>query len=101
MSTQNLSHGGVLKMLSTVDSMMEKTSELYNQYGNDPASKSMAEIEQTSFANPELVKDVCSRGMQSMEAAADHIMVFLDALQPPAKTIGPLTCIRGSMESAA
>jgi hypothetical protein len=101
MSTQNLSHGDVIKMLSTVNSMMENTSELYNQYGNDPASKSMAGIEQISFANPELVKDVCSRGMQSMEAAADHIMVFLDALQPPAKTIGPLTCIRGSMESAA
>jgi hypothetical protein len=72
----------LLNMLSVVRSLLAETSRLFSQYDNQPAADSPALQEKTSFPEPELIKDVHSRGRLSMEAAADHFMVFADSTNP-------------------
>lgn len=36
-----------------------------------------------------------------MEAAADHLIAFVDLLAEPSKTLAPWTCVRGLLESCA
>lgn len=91
----------VVKMVSVVHNLFDTTSQLYNQYNNEPASDSLARREQDTFANGELVRSVHYGGILSMEAAADHLIVFADSMVAPAKTVAPWTCVRGLLESCA
>lgn len=97
----NVTREDVLSMLAAVHALIDGLAEIYNQYNNEPALNSIAFQEQQSFPNPGLVKDVLSRGMLSMESAADHLMVFADAIAEPSKTVAPWTCVRGLLESCA
>lgn len=97
----NFTHEDVLNMLSSVHGLIEGMAQIYNQYNNEPVANSIAHQEQHGFPNPELARDVHSRGMLSMESAADHLMVFADSLNEPAKTVAPWTCVRGLLESCA
>src|ERR1043165_316327 len=97
----NFTHEDVINMLSAVHDLIDETAQIYNQYNNEPASTSLASQEQSSFPNPGLVADVHSRGMLSIESAADHLMVFADSLAEPVKTVAPWTCVRGLLESCA
>jgi hypothetical protein len=100
-SDLNVGREDVLNMLSAVRSLLDETAQLYNQYDNQPAANSTASQEQKSFPNEELIIDVHSRGLLSMESAADHLMVFVDSITEPAKTVAPWTCVRGLLESSA
>jgi hypothetical protein len=97
----NFTHEDVINMLSAVHDLIDETARIYNQYNNEPATTSLAFQEQSSFPNPGLVADVHSRGMLSIESAADHLMVFADSLAEPVKTVAPWTCVRGLLESCA
>jgi len=88
-------------MVSVLHDLIDGTNQIYNAYNNEPAPDSLAHREQNSFADPELARDVHYRGIQSMESAADHLMVFADSFVQPAKTIGPWTCVRGLLENCA
>ena len=88
-------------MISTMRNLIEETAQIYNKYNNEPTPESIARQQQNSFPNSALIEDVYSRGILSMESAADHLMAFSDSIKSPAKTIAPLTCVRGLMESSA
>src|ERR1051326_9210639 len=68
----NFTHEDVINMLSAIHDLIDETARIYNQYNNEPAATSLAFQEQSSFPNPGLVADVHSRGMLSIESAADH-----------------------------
>jgi hypothetical protein len=91
----------LLKSISTVRFLIDETARIVNQYNSEPTVDSPAMQERKSFPNEELIKDVHYRGNLSMEAAADHLMVFADSISEPAKTIAPWTCVRGLLESSA
>jgi hypothetical protein len=91
----------VVNMLSSVHSLIDGTARIYNKYNNEPASASLADLEQKDLSNKGLAKDVHSRAILSMESAADHLMVFADSIAEPAKTVAPWTCVRGLLESCA
>jgi hypothetical protein len=91
----------VQNMRAAVGDLIDGLPLIYNQYNNEATVNSLAFKEQNSFANKELIRDVHSRGMLSMESAADHLMVFADSIAEPAKTIAPWTCVRGLLESCA
>jgi hypothetical protein len=91
----------VRNMISVLDRLIAVTGELLNKYDNKPAPNSRALQEWETFPNEILAKDVHYRGIQSMDAAADHLMVFIDSISEPAKTVAPWTCVRGLMESCA
>lgn len=97
----NFTREDVTSMLSAVHDLIDETARIYNRYNNEPAPDSLASQEQSSFADPGLVKDVHARGMLSIESAADHLMVFADSLAEPVKTVAPWTCVRGLLESCA
>lgn len=91
----------VVNMISAVRGLIQGSAQIYNKYDNEPGPESIASQERDSFPNRELIKDVHYRGVLSMEAAADHLMVFADSLTEPAKTVAPWTCVRGLLESSA
>lgn len=91
----------VVNMLSVLDDFISETARLYNAYGNEPTSNSIAFLERTCFQDREAVESAHYGGLISMEVAADHLMAFRDTLSEPAKTIAPWTCIRGLLESCA
>ncbi len=91
----------VLTMIDAVNRLFRETGRLFNQYQNEPSSRSIAAQEQMNFSTPELVRDVHYRGVLSMEAAADHLVSFADLLTEPSKTVAPWTCVRGLLESSA
>jgi hypothetical protein len=97
----NFTREDVLNMLSAVHDLFDRTAQIYNQYNNEPGPDSPAIKEQQSFPNPELVRDVHYRGILSIESAADHLIVFADSIAEPVKTVAPLTCVRGLLESCA
>jgi hypothetical protein len=85
----------VLTMIESVYRLFTETGILFNQYKNEPSSGSIAIQEQKNFPKAELVRDVHYRGILSMEAAADHLVVFADSLTEPSKTVAPWTCVKG------
>jgi hypothetical protein len=98
------------KPIFTVEDVVKMTfaiNDLFDQIGNifvqsvAPAPNSQAFSEEREFPEPELVRDVYNRGIQSIEAAADHLVAFADLLVAPAKTFAPFTCVRGLLESCA
>jgi hypothetical protein len=91
----------VLNMIAGMRGLIDGSAQIYSGYSNKPASDSIANQERRNFPNEELIKDVHYRGILSMEAAADHMMVFTDSISEPAKTIAPWTCVRGFLESCA
>jgi hypothetical protein len=95
------SQENVLNMISVMHNLIDDSAQIYNNYNNKPAADSIAVKERKSFPNKELSEDVHYRGILSIEAAADHLMVFTDSISEPAKTIAPWTCVRGSLESCA
>jgi hypothetical protein len=97
----NITREDVLDMLSAVHDLFDGTGQIYNQYSNEPASGSLAHQEQNSFPDQEVIKSVYYRGIMSMEAAGDHLIVFADSIAEPAKTVAPWTCVRGLLESCA
>ncbi|MBL8103073.1 MAG: hypothetical protein JNM02_11115, partial [Anaerolineales bacterium] len=80
---------------------IDETAQIVNQYKSEPTEDSLAIQERNNYPNKELIKDVHYRGGLSMEAAGDHLMVFVDSISEPAKTIAPWTCVRGLLESCA
>lgn len=88
-------------MLSVIHNLFDESARIFNQYNLDPSSGSQAVQEIASYPNPDLVKDVYSRGMLSMESAADHLIAFADSLKNPVKTIASWTCVRGLLETSA
>lgn len=97
----NFASADVISMLSVVHEFIAESSRLYNAYNNEPAPNSIAMVEKMSFPDNEKVESVHYGGILSMEAAADHLMVFADSLAEPAKSIAPWTCVRGLLESCA
>jgi len=91
----------VVDMVSVLQNLIDGIAQIYNSNNDEQARDSVADLERNSFADPELVRDVHYRGIQSMESAADHLMVFADSMIQPAKTVAPWTCIRGLLESCA
>jgi hypothetical protein len=100
-TNMRFTHEDVADMVSVLHNLIDGTNQIYNIYNNEPAPDSLAHHEQNSFADPELARDVHYRGIQSMESAADHLMVFADSMIQPAKTVAPWTCVRGLLESCA
>ena len=70
----------ITNMISAIHHFTDETSRIYSQYNNEPAISSIALQEQTQFPNCELARGVHYTGVLSMEAAADHLMVFTDSL---------------------
>jgi len=91
----------VINLVAAVHDFIAETSKLYDAYNNEPAIDSIAAQERINFPNRKAVENVHYGGVLSMEAAADHLMVFADSLKAPAKTIAPWTCVRGLLESCA
>jgi len=91
----------VINLVTVVNDFIAETSRLYDAYSNEAAANSIATQERISFPNRELVETAHYGGILSMEAAADHLMVFADSFRSPAKTIAPWTCVRGLLESCA
>jgi hypothetical protein len=91
----------LLSSISAMRFLIDGSAQIINAYNSEPTKDSLAIQERNSFPNDELVKDVHYRGNLSMEAAADHLMVFVDSISEPAKTIAPWTCVRGLLESSA
>lgn len=91
----------LLNSISTMHFFIEESSRIINLYNSEPKTESLAMQERSSFPNKELIKDVHYRGHLSLEAAADHLMVFAESISEPAKTIAPWTCVRGLLESSA
>ena len=91
----------VINLVAVVHDFIAETSRLYDAYNNEPAIDSIAARERTNFPSRGAVENVHYGGILSMEAAADHLMVFADSLKAPAKTIAPWTCVRGLLESCA
>jgi hypothetical protein len=87
--------------LSSVRDFHAGMAQIYQQYGSQPASNSQALQEQSSFPNKMLIADVHSKGILSIESAADHFMGFAYCLTPPANIYAPLTCVRAVLESSA
>jgi len=100
-SNPNLTRDDVLSMLSAINSLIERLSEIYNPYNNEPAANSIAYQEQNTFPDPESAKTAHYSGMLSMESAGDHLMAFVDCVAEPSKTVAPWTCVRGLLESSA
>jgi hypothetical protein len=91
----------LLNTISAIRYLIEESAHIVNKYQSEPTDNSLAMQERNSFPNKELIKDVHYRGYLSMEAAADHLMVFADSISEPAKTVAPWTCVRGLLESCA
>lgn len=91
----------MLNSISAMRYLIDESALIVNRYNSEPATDSLAIQERNSFPNKELIKDVHYRGNLSMEAAADHLMVFADSISEPAKTVAPWTCVRGLLESCA
>ena len=91
----------MLTIISVMRDLIDGTAQIYNGYNAEPSLDSLAMQERKRFSNSELIKDVHYRGVLSMESAADHMMVFVDSISEPAKTIAPWTCVRGLLESSA
>ena len=95
------SRENVLNMISAMRNLIDDSAVLFNKYKNMPNPESIAIREWNDSQNKELIKDVCYRGILSMESAADHLMAYADSISEPAKTIAPWTCVRGLLESCA
>lgn len=91
----------VINLVAVAHDFIGETSRLYDAYNNEPVIDSIAAQERINFPNRKAVENVHYGGILSMEAAADHLMVFADSLKSPAKTIAPWTCVRGLLESCA
>jgi hypothetical protein len=91
----------IVAMVSAIQTLCKESESLYNQYQNQPQKNSIIAQEERSFPEPDMIADARSRGLLSMEAAADHLMVFVEAVKEPAKTLATWTCVRGLLESAA
>jgi hypothetical protein len=91
----------LLNSISAIRSLIDESGQIINRHNSEPTASSLATQERSNFPNEELIKDVHYRGNLSMEAAADHLMVFADSISEPAKTIAPWTCVRGLLESCA
>ncbi|MER3496443.1 MAG: hypothetical protein C4320_06455 [Armatimonadota bacterium] len=98
---RNFTDADVLTMLSILHEFTAETSQIYNAYGNKASGKSLAEQEKSSFLNRKSVESAHYGGLLSMEAAADHLMVFADSFAEPDKTVAPWTCVRALLESYA
>lgn len=92
----------IRKMLSAIQYLIDASMHIYNdKYSCEPSINSMAIREWNSFPDQEVIKSVYSRGILSMESAADHLMCFADSVTEPANTIAPWTCIHGLLESCS
>lgn len=97
----NFNTKDVKNLLSVLHILLKETGTIFNQYHNKPISNSIAFNEIVNCSNAELVDDVYSRGLLSLEVAGDHLVGFADLLAEPVKTIAPWTCVRGLLESCA
>jgi len=101
LSLPDFTPADVKNLISVLDEFLKKTSEFFNKYNNEPSDDSIAIQERVNFPKEVSVKNAHYGGFLSMEAAADHLMVFKDSLVEPAKSIAPWTCVRGLLESCA
>ena len=97
----NFTTEDVKNLLSANKTLFKETGQIFNQYGNKPLLDSIAFQELANPSFSKLADDVHSRGLLSMEGAADHLIAFTDLLIEPVKTIAPWTCVRGLLESCA
>jgi hypothetical protein len=101
LSPPDFTPADVKNLITVLDEFLKRTSEFFNKYNNEPSDDSIAIQERVTFPNEVSVKNAHYGGFMSMEAAADHLMVFKDSIVEPAKSIAPWTCVRGLLESCA
>jgi hypothetical protein len=91
----------MLYVFSAIDNLIEEGRKLIDQNYNLPFPNSIADIEINSFPDKIIIQDAHTRGIISLESAADHLWAFIDLYKEPAKVFAPLTCARGALESSA
>ena len=96
-----MNNSDVFRSVNAIKEYLEKSSNVWNQYGTDPATGSIAAIELSSFPRPESIATAFSQGNLFIEAAADYTWAITKTLTAPVETIAPWACARGVLEAAA
>ena len=66
----------VKNLINGLDEFLKQTSDSFIKYNNEPADDSIAINERVTFPKEVSVKNAHYGGFMSMEAAADHLIVF-------------------------
>lgn len=91
----------VLRMVLAIQNLHDETARILNTLGHPPQPGSQAEVELSSFQEPDCVQDTYIQANLLIEGAADHLIAFTKTVTEPAATIAPWTCVRGALESGA
>jgi hypothetical protein len=91
----------ILRTQKGLSQLLDRTRDYVNSYEVEPLENSDATNQRIGYARSDLVADLNSRAVMSMECAADHLLAFLDTTKEPATVMAPWTCARGLIESSA
>ncbi|MCK4830647.1 hypothetical protein KA005_83815 [bacterium] len=90
-----------IKHVQSLQSLLDETANVINQYSIYPEEGSQASGELKTFPRTESVHTALSQGTSLIEVAADHIMALVKTTTEPVQAMAPWVCLRSILESAA
>ena len=90
----------LIKIISGLSTLHEKTALFFNKYNLEPISDSRAISELTAFRT-ESVQTAYSQGNMLIESSADQLCALNKSLTEPVLTVAPFISARANLESSA